>query len=144
MNAASASPSFLNKNDPLFKYAKKISAIQGFEDVVVHGDAFGFVFKDADGREYNVSVDEFASILRHSGLYQGGNIRLIACESGAPGSVTAQALADILGVSVLAPDDVVFVFPDGEMIIAPDSLTALESGQTGQWVLFEPKSRKDS
>lgn len=129
----SASPRFVNKNDMLFKNAQQIKPIDGYEDVVVHADKFGFVFKDANGNESNVSVVEFAEILKNSGTYHGGNIRLIACESASDGAITAQALADILKVEIIAPNGVVYVHPDGKLTIG-DMLT-----NQGEWVKIKPK-----
>lgn len=130
---AVASPKFLNKNDRLYTNAQRIKPISGYEDVVVHADKYGFVFKDANDTESNVSVTEFAQMLRKSGTYHGGTIRLIACESAAEGAITAQKLADCLGVEVLAPDDLVYVNEKGEMHIG-DPLT-----NTGNWVRIKPK-----
>ena len=134
---AAASPIFVNKNDKLYEYGKKIKPIKGYEDVVTHGDKIGFIFKDADGKESNVSVVEFANILRKSKLYHGGDIRLIACEAGADDSIVAQALADELGVNILAPSNFVFVDWDGNMTIGPDRFT-----NNGKWIIIHPKGAK--
>lgn len=128
-----ASPRFVNRNDMLYINAQKIRPIDGYEDVVVHGDKYGFVFKDADGKESNVSVVEFADILKKSGTYKGGAIRLISCETGAEGGITAQGLADILGVEILAPNGVVYVDSNGELTIG-HPLT-----NTGEWVRIYPR-----
>ena len=131
---AIASPRFLNKGDLLYKNAAKVKPIPGYEDVAVHGDRYGFVFKDADGNESNVSVKEFADILRKSDMYHGGAVRLLSCETGAEDSITAQALADELGVEVMAPSGMLIVDSDGEMEIEPRGLTS-----EGKWVIFKPR-----
>lgn len=122
----------------MYQNSKKIEPIKGYEDVVVHGDMYGFVFKNTDGIESVVSVHEFADILKESGLYNGGDIRLISCETGKPGALTAQGLANKLEVNVLAPTDVVYIFGDGRMIVSSDGYT-----NDGEWVLFEPTNRID-
>ena len=132
---ATASPRFLNKADQLFKNAQHITPIPGYEDVVVHADKYGFLFRDSDGNESNVSVAEFADILKKSDTYHGGAIRLIACESAADGAVTAQALSDLLGVEILAPNDIVYVDPQGKMTVG----NKLTGG--GKWVKIEPKEK---
>ena len=96
---------------------------------------YGFVFKNADGVESTVSVLEFAHILKESGLYHGGDVRLISCETGKSGSITAQGLADELGVNVLAPTDVVYIDANGKMIVSSDGYT-----NDGEWVIFEPRN----
>ena len=131
---AAASPIFVNKNDKLYEYGKKIKPIKGYEDVVIHGDKIGFVFKDADGKESNVSVVEFANILKNSDSYHGGNIRLIACEAGAEDSIVAQALANELNVMVMAPTDIIRIDWNGDMIIGEKGFTS-----TGKWVIFNPR-----
>ena len=134
--AVPASPRFVNKMDDLHKNSQKIKPLERYEDVVVHGDMYGFAFKNADGEESNVSVREFAQILQGSPEYHGGAIRLISCETGAKDAIAAQALADELGVEVMAPSDVLFVWPDGEMTIGPDPLT-----NNGEWIIFKPRKR---
>ena len=135
---ATASPTFANSKDRLYQNSKMIEPIEGFEDVVVHGDMNGFVFKNADGVESTVSVYEFADILKESGLYNGGDIRLISCETGKPGALAAQGLANKLGVNILAPTDVVYIFGDGRMIVSSDGYT-----NDGEWVVFEPTNKID-
>jgi hypothetical protein len=131
--ALSLSTRFLNKMDPLWENAGKIKPIEGFQDIVCHGDKIGFIWKNADGVEVTVSAKEFADILKSSPVYNGGPIRLISCETGADGAITAQYVAKYLDVDVMAPTDIVHVYPDGEMIIGPDQWT-----NTGTWKIFKP------
>ena len=49
--------------------------------MVIHGDKTGFAYFYKSGKELYYTVREFAEILKSSGLYQGGNIRLISCET---------------------------------------------------------------
>ena len=58
-----------------------IKPIKGFEDMVIHGDKTGFAYFDESGKELHYTVREFAEILKSSGLYQGGIVRLIKCKS---------------------------------------------------------------
>ncbi len=128
-----ASANMYNRLDPLHEFVKKVKPIPGFEDYGIHGDKYGFVFKDADGNESHLSVKEFARIIKESGTYKGGDIRLLSCETGAEGSVVAQGLADELGVRVMAPSDLLYIHYDGTMTIG-NILTS-----TGEWIIFEPK-----
>ena len=114
--------------------AKKIKPVDGFEDVVVHGDENGFYMYDKEGNEYCYSPAEFSEILKQSANYHGGAIRLISCNTGAKGAVSAQQLADILGVEVLAPSKTVFVDMLGNMTIGDTPLT-----NDGKWITLEPK-----
>lgn len=135
-NVAIASPRFLNRNDPLYRNAANIKPIKGYEDIVVHGDKLGFVFIDADGKESNVSASDFADILRSSNTYHGGAIRLISCETGSDDSIVAQALADELRVEVLAPTDIVYVYPNGDLRVG-NNLTKKEG-----WIKIKPRDKR--
>jgi len=50
--------------------------------------------------------------------------------TGAEGAVSAQYLANYLNVEVIAPTDIVYVYPDGDMIIGLDN--------SGFWKTFKP------
>jgi hypothetical protein len=60
-------------------------------------------------------------------------VRLVACETGCPGSTAAQDLAHELGVDVVAPDDIVWAFPNGDLTIGQTP-----TANTGTWVRFSP------
>lgn len=136
-NLAPASPKFVNRHDKLFENASKVKPISGYTDVVIHGDKTGFAYNDIDGRETNVSVKELAEMLTKSEDYKGGDIRLLSCEAAAEGSLTAQGLADILGVNVYAPTDVLYVSPDGDLLVSSDGLT-----NDGGWIIVKPRTKK--
>ena len=133
---AIAASSFLNSSDQLYENAKHIKPLPDYQDIVIHGDKTGFSFRDKDGNESYVNVKEFADILKASGLYKGGKIRLISCEAAAEGAQTAQWLADELDATILAPTDIVWVARDGAMTIGPDEFT-----DSGKWVEVEPRKR---
>ena len=130
---------YLNKNDELFINAKKIKPLEGFEDIVTHGDPISLVFKDADGGESNVSAEEFVNILMNDPNYKGGNIRLIACQVAADGGNIPRYIAQRLNVTVLAPTETVNVDFDGNMILADNEEDARSGIETGRWIYFEPK-----
>ena len=102
---------------------------------MIHGDKYGFGFRDAEGNETDkISVNERAKMIKRSGAYKGGAIRLISCEAAADGSLVAQALADELGVTVMAPSDVLWVNEKGEITIGETPLK-----NTGEWRIIKPK-----
>ena len=126
---------YMNSSDELYNYAKNIKAIDGFEDMIIHGDKFGFEVRDKNGGIASVYTPrEFAEILREDPNYHGGNIRLISCETGAEDVGAAQMLANQLNVIVMAPTDILWILPDGKITIGP---TWREN--TGKWKIFKPK-----
>ena len=140
-DVAQASQKYLNKNDMLYINSKNIKQLKGYEDIVCHGDRYSLVFKDMNGDESNVSAKEFVDILKQNPDYKGGNIRLIACEVGAGEGIVPQYIANELGVKVLAPTEVVNVFPNGDMCVANDIQDALQKNETGEWKMFVPKRK---
>lgn len=129
---------YLNKLDSLYEYADKIEPIEGFEDVVTHGDSISLIFRDADGKESNVSAEEFVGILKNDPQYKGGNIRLIACQVAANGGMVPKYIAKHLNVTVMAPTEIVNVDFNGNVILADDDEDARMGYQTGEWLVFEP------
>ena len=127
---------FVNSSDGLYKASKNIKPIDGFEDIVIHGDKTGFAYHDKNSNEHYYTVREFAEILKNCNVYHGGNIRLISCDTGADGATAAQSLANQLDVIVMAPSNTVWVMPDGTMIIGERP-----SDNSGEWRLFRPKRK---
>lgn len=74
------------------RVADRAPVATGQHNVVLHGDADGFV---------GASVEDVAAAVRADPSYGGQPICLLSCNSAANGS--AQALANELGVSVMAP-----------------------------------------
>ena len=132
---------YLNKTDKLYSYAEKVEPIEGFYDVVTHGDPYSLIFKDSDNKETHVSAQEFVEILRKDPNYKGGNIRLVACQVGAGDGIVPQYIADKLGVEVLAPTEKVHLDFNGKMILADDDDDARANIETGEWKIFKPKER---
>lgn len=139
---ATASPIFVHKQDQLYKNARYITPIEGYQDFVVHGDQFGFAYPDGAGHEVSRSVDEFAQDIIDSGFHKGGSIRLISCSAGKEGGIAAQGLADRLGIQILAPTKDVHVFPNGDMIVADTRREAVLRVNSGVWKLFEPRRKE--
>jgi len=58
-------------------------------------------------------------------------VPLCSCYAGAEDGFAAQALVNQLGVDVLAPNDVVIVYPDETMKIGYDG--------KGKWILYRKR-----
>ena len=123
---------YVNSNDDVYRYAKNITPIEGYEDQVIHGDKYGFEIRDLnDNVSSAYTPEEFAEILKEDPNYHGGNIRLISCSSGVEDGNAAQALADALGVDVLAPTKDVFICLDGSMKVGENN--------EGRWILYKKR-----
>lgn len=134
---------FVVKSEKLYAYSKKIQPINGYTDIVGHGDPLSMVFIDANGNETNVTAAEFGKILEEGGFYTGGNIRLIACQTGKEPAIVAHYLADKFNVNVMAPTEVVNVDFEGNMILADDEEDAKMNIETGKWVVIKPRQKND-
>lgn len=59
-----------------------------------------------------------ANIIRHNDKYNGEKIRLLSCDTGGKEDGFAQQLANALGVEVEAPNNKLYVYPDGTYRVA--------------------------
>lgn len=66
---------------------------------------------------------------------------MISCETGAGDGIVPQYIANELNVNVLAPTELVQVFPDGKMFVTNDEDKALLGINTGEWKIFKPKRK---
>ncbi len=55
---------YVNSSDALFRRAKNIKPIEGYEDMVIHGNSMGFELRDKDDNTVSeYTPREFAEIL---------------------------------------------------------------------------------
>lgn len=132
---------FVTKADNLSQYSLKIPPLDGYEDIVVHGDAYGLAFTDMKGKETNLSAKEFCDIIEKAGIYKGGKIRLISCQTGEGSGIVPTYMAKRFNTEVLAPTEIVNVDFDGNMILANDNNNATMGIETGKWVRFNEKGK---
>ena len=101
--------------------------------VVSHGQPES-VFLRSDHRT-------LADVIRARRDYKPGTpIRLLACSTGRQDGDTpciAQRLADELGVDVTAPNDILWVFPDGTLTIGPKM-----GHNTGRFITYRPRRQQ--
>lgn len=140
---------FMSNRDRTYKNLQNVPPLDGFEDVACHADPNHFGFVDPETGE-SVQGDVGASFLarriKESGKYNGGPIRLIACESGKLDDGIAQQFANEMGVRVLAPTKIVYTNSQGYMVLADDDFEAAELMRNATekwnpdgWRVFEPK-----
>ena len=106
------------KGFQLKEAAKRVKKIDGYTDVAVHG-----------------SPDSISVMINKNGKgYKKGNIRLLSCRTGSETGTFAQNLANKMGVTVRAPSDTLFIFPNGKMVIGPNMRT-----NSGRWIDYHPQ-----
>jgi hypothetical protein len=105
----------------------------GFMDIIAHGGGKSIKIVLKNGREVTISHRAFVRYLKANPAYQGQNIRLLSCRTGKLKHGFAQGLADRLGVTVRAPDDILWAHPDGKLTIGPDAFT-----ESGSFIDFVP------
>lgn len=90
----------------------------GFLDIVAHGSPTTMQVS-VNGADVELNWRAFAQMVRRNSQYSRQGIRLISCNTGSDPSGFAQNLANKLGVPVTAPNNIVWVYPNGNMIVAP-------------------------
>ena len=119
--------------DPLSQYVQKVKPLKTYFDVAMHGSPSAVAFGTA---ETNMSPRLLASIIRHSDGWNGQKIRLLSCSTGKQEGENycfAEELANALGVEVKAPDDLLYIYPSGNMYIGED--------KDGHMISFLPNQR---
>ena len=120
--------------DILNKSIKNVLPLEAHFDVAMHGSptAVGFGTTEA-----NMSARTLAAVIRHSKGYKGQKIRLLSCSTGrgvGRNYCFAEELANALGVEVVAPNDILYISPTGELQIGDDG--------SGEFVIFKPNQRR--
>jgi len=135
--AVSASSAFVGprQGDNLKAFAARVKEEEGFTDVAIHGnpDTAEYYYK---GKWVKLDQRSLALMLKKDPGYHSGGIRLISCSTGKLDSGFAQNLANKLGVTVKAPTDTVWVWPNGRITIGPSQWR-----NTGTWRIFKPKKK---
>ncbi|MGV1049830.1 MAG: hypothetical protein ACOYD4_15050 [Solirubrobacterales bacterium] len=108
---------------------------------------------DAHGRSDRVefgdtalSAAEVAALIRADSRWEGRPIRLFSCNTGRGDNPIAAELARLTGVRVTAPDDLVWSYPGGEVVVAPIKTTIIDGelfegpdrDAEGNWREFDP------
>jgi hypothetical protein len=121
-------------DDILFERVKLVEPEGNLFDVAMHGSPTAVSF---GGTDTNMSPRLLASVIRHSEEYHGQDIRLIACSTGqvVDGEYCfAEELANALGVTVYAPNDLIFIADGGNIKVGRRG--------SGSMVAYKPNERK--
>lgn len=105
-----------NQSDSLYLNANKI--VTGGVSVAGHGNKNGLYDYRSDPQNGKyISPNELANMIKSAPGYNDKPVWLIGCNVGS--GDYAQQVADILGTTVFAPTDLVWIYPNGTMIVAP-------------------------
>lgn len=141
---------YVNKSDKLYKNVQNIKPIEGYEDIVIHGDPDKsmVLYNTKLGKDTEYTAKEFADSIKTDPGYNGGNIRLLSCGAGSEESQFAQEFANEMNKEVLAPTETLWVADHGELFISnSDTLAQMwyNDGEvddsfksTGHWKTFKP------
>ncbi|MFI7276934.1 DUF6531 domain-containing protein [Streptomyces sp. NPDC049879] len=104
------------------------AANAGRHDVIAHGSRDGFL----DLPEGHVNGGQIVDALRNNPNYDGSDVRLLVCHSGADSSGIAQQVANELGVTVQAPTNAVGT----DRLLGPGQTPTI--AEDGYWRTFLP------
>lgn len=123
------------KDDVLSEYVQKVTPESGYYDVGMHGTSEAVCF---GAKSTNMSPRTLANIIRSREDYTAGeNIRLLSCSTGKSSGGNycfAEELANALGVTVKAPNDVLFINANGVICIGDLA--------DGEFLEFIPNQRR--
>lgn len=123
------------KGEELKNVATRIKKEPGYTDVVVHGNP-NTVSVMKNGNWVELDHRRLAKFLKSDSGYSKGNIRLISCSTGKESKGFAQNLANKMGVSVMAPSDTLYIYPNGKVVIGPNQFK-----NTGKWITYHPERK---
>lgn len=130
----------INAKEPVFaedlrKAYKNVSTKEGCQDIVLHGTPYYTEYE----KKYILDTETLSYIISGRRDYKAENIRLLSCSTGKAdkyGNCVAQKLANLLGVDVYAPTDLLNIHPDGKLTVGRQRLSEEEGFR---W--FHPKKK---
>jgi hypothetical protein len=102
------------KGDLFLANAAKAKQPAGMLDVAVHGSP-----TMVEIGNYSVNHRVLANLIKRNPQFNGQPIRLLSCNTGELSNGFAKNLANKLGVSVTAPDNLIWAWPNGRLGVYP-------------------------
>ena len=120
LGIAAGDASFMEGNDAFLRNIRHRRDVDpnGVFDLIAHGTTSGVQVEHL-GSILVINSRIAASRIKRLPGYHGQAIRLLSCNTGAKTDGFAQNLANKLGVSVWAPSDLLWAYPNGVHFIAP-------------------------
>ncbi|WP_375430778.1 hypothetical protein [uncultured Friedmanniella sp.] len=125
-------------DDRMVDAAAQVPPDEGSYTVDMHRDT-DYVYIGSD----QLSPDDLATMLEHDSRYEGGPIRLFACDTGQTADGFAQQLSNRMSVPVLAPTELAWSGPDGIFVTSASGVNIFgepipTEPHDGEWRLFMP------
>lgn len=116
--AAYGSADYMAKNESFSVYIARRSDVDanGYYDVIAHGNPTEIDIEH-NGKTISINHRVAAKLLKHDKNYSGQSVRLLSCSTGKLPDGFAQNLANKLGVTVLAPTDLLWAKPSGRYYV---------------------------
>lgn len=90
----------------------------GFLDIAAHGSQREITV-NVNGKNIKINWRFLAQMIRKNPQYSRKGVRLLSCNTGNNPEGFAQNLANKLGVPVQAPNNYLWAYPNGQMVVAP-------------------------
>ncbi|HBT82649.1 MAG TPA: hypothetical protein DEB35_04180 [Desulfuromonas sp.] len=120
-------------------YANAVPSPNNTYTVGAHGSPTSLV----DENGLPVTVTQLANQINNDPASKGKDIQLMSCNIGVGQGSYAQQLADKSGRTVIAPDNYVWYYSNGNTVVAPPLGGNLSNGpdltKAGSWNTFKPK-----
>jgi RHS repeat-associated protein len=122
----------------IYGYANAASSPTGIFTVGGHGNPS--LITNAAGQP--LTPQQLASQINANASANGKTVKLMSCNTGNGDDSFAQKLANILGKTVIAPNNFVWYYSDGSTVVAPPVGGNLDNGpdlqNQGSWISFQP------
>lgn len=142
--AAAGDASFMNPSESFNRYIRQRRDVDpdGKFDLIAHGTPNGIQIEH-NGIRVLINSRTAAQMIKRLPDYNGQPIRLLSCNTGARAEGFAQNLANKLGVVVEAPSDIIWAYPNGRHVIAPNNGKGKpDLRKRGHFIQYKPGGNK--
>ena len=132
-----------NSSEILYERVKHVQPIEGYDDVFIHGDAWGVATRNADGTEVDIPNDEFIRTLKMLKL-ENSSIRLCSCSAGEKDRGLASLVAREMNMPVMASTTDVWIDAPNDQGVSEMKLyrdngkNRPDYNKPGRWRIFMP------
>lgn len=111
-----AGRAFFHPDDEILISSLALPPEPGYYTVDLHGSPDGFFYEDE-----RLDAEELSRLIRADERWDHQPVRLFSCETGQGDDPIAQVVSDELDVTVLAPTELAWAYPSGEIFTTSSS-----------------------